>query len=82
MYSSSGVDGQQVAEFKQMVKNLHAANIEVILDAGLQSHGRRCNHLGPTLCERVDENAAYYRLLASDNGARFHMDYTGCGKVR
>ncbi|MEP6673448.1 MAG: glycogen debranching protein GlgX, partial [Chthoniobacter sp.] len=78
MYSSSGVNGQQVAEFKQMVKNLHAANIEVILDV-VYNHTAEGNQLGPTLCFRGVDNASYYRLLADNK--RFHMDYTGCGNT-
>jgi len=78
MYSSSGMDGQQVAEFKQMVKNLHAANIEVILDV-VYNHTAEGNQLGPTLCFRGVDNASYYRLMADDK--RFHMDYTGCGNT-
>jgi glycogen operon protein len=78
MYSSSGMDGQQVAEFKQMVKNLHAANIEVILDV-VYNHTAEGNQLGPTLCFRGVDNAAYYRLVADNK--RFHVDYTGCGNT-
>jgi glycogen operon protein len=77
-YSGSGMDGQQVTEFKQMVKNLHAANIEVILDV-VYNHTAEGNQLGPTLCFRGVDNAAYYRLV-KDN-PRFHMDYTGCGNT-
>jgi glycogen operon protein len=78
MYSSSGMNGEQVAEFKQMVKNLHAAGIEVILDV-VYNHTAEGNHLGPTLSFRGVDNAAYYRLLADNR--RFHMDYTGCGNT-
>jgi glycogen operon protein len=78
MYSGSGMDGGQVTEFKQMVKNLHAANIEVILDV-VYNHTAEGNHLGPTLCFRGVDNAAYYRLLPDNR--RFHMDYTGCGNT-
>lgn len=78
MYSSSGVNGQQVAEFKQMVKNLHAANIEVILDV-VYNHTAEGNHLGPSLSFRGVDNAAYYRLVQNDK--RFYMDYTGCGNT-
>ena len=77
-YSSSGMNGGQVTEFKQMVKNLHAAGIEVILDV-VYNHTAEGNHLGPTLCFRGVDNEAYYRLVANDK--RFHMDYTGCGNT-
>ena len=77
-YSAGGVNGQQVAEFKQMVKNLHAANIEVILDV-VYNHTAEGNQLGPTLCFRGVDNAAYYRLMKDNK--RFHMDYTGCGNT-
>jgi isoamylase len=77
-YSSSGMNGGQVTEFKQMVKNLHAAGIEVILDV-VYNHTAEGNHLGPTLCFRGVDNAAYYRLVPNDK--RFHMDYTGCGNT-
>jgi glycogen operon protein len=77
-YSATGMNGEQVAEFKQMVKNLHAANIEVILDV-VYNHTAEGNQLGPTLCFRGVDNAAYYRLVP--NNKRFHMDYTGCGNT-
>lgn len=77
-YSGSGMNGGQVTEFKQMVKNLHAAGIEVILDV-VYNHTAEGNHLGPTLCFRGVDNSAYYRLLADNK--RFHMDYTGCGNT-
>jgi len=75
-YSSSGQGGQQVQEFKQMVKSLHQAGIEVILDV-VYNHTAEGNHLGPTLCFRGIDNAAYYRLIP-DN-LRYCMDYTGTG---
>ena len=77
-YSGSGMNGGQVTEFKQMVKNLHAAGIEVILDV-VYNHTADGNHLGPTLCFRGVDNSAYYRLLPDNK--RFHMDYTGCGNT-
>jgi isoamylase len=70
--------GQQVAEFKTMVRALHREGIEVILDV-VYNHTGEGNHLGPTLCFRGIDNAAYYRL-ASDN-RRYYMDYTGCGNT-
>ncbi len=75
-YSSSGARGQQVAEFKEMVKRLHAAGIEVILDV-VYNHTAEGNHLGPTLCFRGFDNAAYYRLQPDNR--RYYLDYTGCG---
>ena len=77
-YASEGVRGEQVREFKQMVKALHQAGIEVILDV-VYNHTAEGNHLGPTLCFRGIDNAAYYRLVAEDR--RYYMDYTGCGNT-
>ncbi len=77
-YASSGVLGQQVAEFKALVKTLHREGIEVILDV-VYNHTGEGNHLGPTLCFRGIDNAAYYRLVAGDR--RYYMDYTGCGNT-
>jgi isoamylase len=75
-YSSSGSRGQQVQEFKTMVKNLHEAGIEVILDV-VYNHTAEGNHLGPTLSFRGIDNQAYYRLIHEDQS--FYMDYTGTG---
>ncbi|HWQ36648.1 MAG TPA: glycogen debranching protein GlgX [Blastocatellia bacterium] len=77
-YSSSGCTGEQVNEFKQMVRALHAAGIEVILDV-VYNHTGEGNHLGPTLCFRGIDNAAYYRLVPGNQ--RYYMDYTGCGNT-
>jgi glycogen operon protein len=77
-YASDGVRGEQVREFKQMVKALHQAGIEVILDV-VYNHTAEGNHLGPTLCFRGIDNAAYYRLVGND--PRYYMDYTGCGNT-
>lgn len=77
-YSSSGCTGEQVNEFKQMVRALHAAGIEVILDV-VYNHTGEGNHLGPTLCFRGIDNAAYYRLVPEHQ--RYYMDYTGCGNT-
>jgi glycogen operon protein len=77
-YSSSGVLGGQVAEFKNMVKELHKANIEVILDV-VYNHTAEGNHMGPTLCFRGIDNESYYRLVPDDK--RFYMDYTGTGNT-
>src|SRR5882724_906350 len=75
-YSGSGQLGEQVIEFKSMVRNLHAAGIEVILDV-VYNHTAEGNHLGPTLCFRGIDNAAYYRLVAED--PQFYYDTTGTG---
>ncbi|WP_248965857.1 glycogen debranching protein GlgX [Sphaerisporangium perillae] len=75
-YSSSGQRGQQVLEFKAMVKALHQAGIEVILDV-VYNHTAEGDHMGPTLAYRGIDNASYYRLLDTDK--RLLLDYTGCG---
>jgi isoamylase len=77
-YSSSGELGQQVLEFKQMVKALHAAGIEVILDV-VYNHTAEANHLGPMLSFKGIDNRAYYRLI--DNNFWYYQDYTGCGNT-
>ena len=77
-FSSGGVLGQQVTEFKTMVKTLHQAGIEVILDV-VYNHTGEGSHLGPTLCFRGVDNASYYRLVPEDG--RHYMDYTGCGNT-
>ncbi len=76
-YSSSGTHGEQVVEFKQMVKALHQAGIEVILDV-VYNHTAEGNHMGPTLSFRGIDNAAYYRLTEDQ---RYYMDYTGTGNT-
>ena len=73
-YSSSG----GVGEFKTMVKTLHSAGIEVILDV-VYNHTAEGNQLGPTLSFRGIDNAAYYRLTPDD--PRYYMDFTGCGNT-
>jgi glycogen operon protein len=75
-YSSSGALGQQVREFKEMVRSLHAAGIEVIMDV-VYNHTAEGNHLGPTLCFKGIDNASYYRSVA--DSPRYYMDYTGTG---
>ncbi len=75
-YSASGQRGEQVDEFKQMVKTLHQSGIEVILDV-VYNHTGEGSETGPTLCFRGIDNLAYYRLQ-SDN-ARCYVDVTGCG---
>ncbi len=77
-YSSSGDHGQQVIEFKHMVKAYHRAGIEVILDV-VYNHTAEGNHMGPTLCFKGIDNAAYYRLMR--NNRRYYMDYTGTGNT-
>jgi glycogen operon protein len=77
-YASTGVVGQQVVEFKTMVKTLHRAGLEVILDV-VYNHTGEGNHLGPTLCFRGIDNAVYYRLDGEQR--RFYVDYTGCGNT-
>ncbi len=77
-YSSSGTHGEQVREFKEMVKALHQAGIEVILDV-VYNHTGEGNHMGPTLSFRGIDNASYYRLVEDDK--RYYMDYTGTGNT-
>src|SRR3712207_4447610 len=75
-YAAYGGPGQQVQEFKSMVKALHEADIEVILDV-VYNHTAEGNHMGPTLSFRGIDNAAYYRLVDSDPAHYF--DTTGTG---
>ncbi len=77
-YASRGLLGEQLIEFKDMVRALHQAGLEVILDV-VYNHTGEGNQLGPTLCFRGIDNAAYYRLVESDR--RFYMDYTGTGNT-
>jgi glycogen operon protein len=77
-YSSTGDAGEQVQEFKAMVRALHLAGIEVILDV-VYNHTAEGNHLGPTLSFKGIDNAAYYRLV--DDDKRYYMDYTGTGNT-
>src|SRR3954467_8934556 len=77
-YSSGGQRGEQVQEFKQLVKTMHQAGIEVILDV-VYNHTAEGNHLGPMLSFRGIDNPAYYRLVP-DN-CRYYMDYTGTGNT-
>ncbi len=77
-YSSSGTLGQQVHEFKTMVKSLHSAGIEVILDV-VYNHTGEGNHFGPTLSFRGIDNHAYYRLAPGQ--PRYYTDYTGTGNT-
>jgi glycogen operon protein len=75
-YSSSRTAGGQVQEFKSMVRALHEAGIEVILDV-VYNHTAEGNHMGPTLSMRGIDNNAYYRTV--DDDKRYYMDYTGTG---
>lgn len=77
-YAASQTPGNEALEFKQMVKALHRAGIEVILDV-VYNHTGEGNHLGPTLCFRGLDNNSYYRLLADDR--RLNEDFTGCGNT-
>jgi glycogen operon protein len=77
-YSSSGDSGEQVSEFKSMVKELHKAGLEVILDV-VYNHTAEGNHLGPLLSFRGIDNLVYYRLKA--DAPRFYVDYTGTGNT-
>jgi glycogen operon protein len=74
---ATGALGQQVAEFKSMVKRFHRAGIEVILDV-VYNHTAEGNHLGPTLSFRGIDNSAYYRL---EPNRRFYTDWTGTGNT-
>ncbi|HEX8123009.1 MAG TPA: glycogen debranching protein GlgX [Solirubrobacteraceae bacterium] len=77
-YSASGTRGEQVREFKGMVKALHRAGIEVILDV-VYNHTAEGNHLGPMLSFKGVDNTSYYRLVPDD--LRHYMDYTGTGNT-
>jgi glycogen operon protein len=70
--------GDEIADFKTMVKCLHSAGIEVILDV-VYNHTAEGSHLGPTLSFRGIDNASYYRSMTDD--PRYYMDYTGCGNT-
>ncbi|MDT5177410.1 MAG: isoamylase, partial [Mycobacterium sp.] len=75
-YGASQTPGGQVQEFKAMVRALHEADIEVILDV-VYNHTAEGNHMGPTVSMRGIDNPAYYRLV--DDDKRYYMDYTGTG---
>jgi isoamylase len=77
-YSAAGSRGGQVHEFKAMVRALHQAGIEVILDV-VYNHTAEGNHEGPTLSLRGLDNRSYYRLVENDE--RYYMDYTGTGNT-
>jgi len=76
LYAATGRRGEQVREFKGMVKALHRAGIEVILDV-VYNHTAEGNHLGPMLSFRGIDNRSYYRL--APESPRFYVDYTGTG---
>ena len=75
-YAAASTPGGQIGEFKAMVKALHDAGVEVILDV-VYNHTAEGDHRGPTLSFRGIDNAAYYRL--ADEDKRYYVDYTGCG---
>jgi isoamylase len=77
-YAASGTRGQQVQEFKQLVKTFHAAGIEVLLDV-VYNHTAEGNQLGPTFSFKGIDNPAYYRLSPDD--PRMYVDYTGTGNT-
>jgi glycogen operon protein len=77
-YSAAGDRGEQIGEFKAMVKALHRAGIEVILDV-VYNHTAEGNHFGPTLSFKGIDNSTYYRLVKDK--ARYYMDYTGTGNT-
>jgi glycogen operon protein len=76
LYAATGTRGEQVREFKGMVKALHRAGIEVILDV-VYNHTAEGNHLGPMLGFKGVDNASYYRLMPDE--PRYYMDFTGTG---
>ena len=76
LYAATGRHGEQVREFKGMVKALHKAGIEVILDV-VYNHTAEGNHLGPMLSFKGVDNQSYYRLMPDD--PRHYMDFTGTG---
>ena len=77
-YAASRTPAGSVREFKRMVRALHAAGLEVILDV-VYNHTAEGNHLGPTLSLKGIDNASYYRLVTED--PRYYMDFTGCGNT-
>ncbi len=77
-YSATGTGGEQVREFKGMVKALHRAGIEVILDV-VYNHTAEGNHLGPMLSFKGIDNVSYYRQVEDD--PRFYLDFTGTGNT-
>ncbi len=78
LYAQSDNPQDVVREFKTMVRNLHDAGIEVLLDV-VYNHTAEGNHMGPTFSFRGIDNASYYRVVDKDR--RYYMDYTGCGNT-
>jgi isoamylase len=76
LYAATGRQGEQLREFKGLVKALHRAGIEVILDV-VYNHTAEGNHLGPMLAFKGVDNASYYRLVPEE--PRYYMDFTGTG---
>src|SRR6185436_4649854 len=77
-FAATGTRGEQLHEFKSMVKALHAAGLEVILDV-VYNHTAEGNHLGPMLSFKGIDNPSYYRLMPDNR--RYYMDYTGTGNT-
>jgi glycogen operon protein len=77
-YTATSIPQDAVQQFKMMVRAMHAAGIEVILDV-VYNHTAEGNQMGPTLCFRGIDNAAYYRLSPED--PRYYVDFTGCGNT-
>ena len=77
-YAMAGSPRGSVREFKTMVRNLHRAGLEVVLDV-VYNHTAEGSHLGPTLSLRGIDNASYYRLASSN--PRYYVDFTGCGNT-
>jgi len=78
-YGTGRSPGCEVAEFKTLVRELHKAGIEVILDV-VYNHSAEGNEMGPTLCFKGVDNSTYYSLAGSDSEpSRYYMNYTGCG---
>jgi glycogen operon protein len=77
-YTATTIPQDTVQQFKMMVRAMHAAGIEVILDV-VYNHTAEGNQMGPTLSFRGVDNPAYYRLSPEDS--RYHMDFTGCGNT-
>jgi isoamylase len=77
-YTATAIPQDAVQQFKMMVRAMHAAGIEVIIDV-VYNHTAEGNQMGPTLSFRGIDNAAYYRLSPED--PRYHMDFTGCGNT-
>ena len=77
-YAMAGTPSGSVREFKTLMRNLHTAGLEVILDV-VYNHTAEGNHLGPTLSLRGIDNTAYYRLDPAN--PRYYIDYTGCGNT-